>query len=77
MRTDTLLPARLPVEIVQRLDDVLAGLLLVRRRDGVLAVEEDVVGGALDARGRSSSGWSPERRVRTAAGAACAVGYSV
>ena len=38
----------LPVDVVQRLDDVLAGLLLVGRRDGVLAVEEDVVGGALD-----------------------------
>ena len=35
-----------PVEVVQRLDDVLARLLLVGRRDGVLDVEEDEVGGA-------------------------------
>jgi hypothetical protein len=37
----------LPVEIVQRLNDVLAGLLFVRRRNGVFAIEEDVVGSAL------------------------------
>ncbi len=42
------LAGALPVDVVQRLDDVLARLLLVRRRDGVLAVEEDVVGRALD-----------------------------
>ena len=42
------LAGALPVEVVQRLDDVLARLLLVGRRDGVLAVEEDVVGRALD-----------------------------
>ena len=42
------LAGALPVEIVQRLDDVLAGLLLFRRRDGVFAVEEHVVGGALE-----------------------------
>jgi hypothetical protein len=33
-----------PVDVVQALDDVLAGLLLVVRRDGILAVEEDDVG---------------------------------
>src|SRR5690606_16765519 len=37
-----------PVEIVERLDDVLAGLLLVGRRNGVFAIEEHVVGGAGD-----------------------------
>ena len=56
------LAGALPVEIVQRLDDVLARLLLVGRSHGVLAVEEDVVGGALDARDRSWSGSSPARR---------------
>ena len=57
------LAGALPVDVVQRLDDVLAGLLLVRRRDGVFAVEEDVVGGALERPSRSSSGWSRARRV--------------
>ena len=47
MRTETVLPAAAPVDVVQRLDDVLARPLLVGRRDGVLDVEEDVVGGAL------------------------------
>ncbi len=46
MRTDTVLPWRLPVDVVQRLDDVLARLLLVGRSHGVLAVEEDEIGGA-------------------------------
>ena len=45
---DDALAGGLPVEIVQRLDDVLSGLLLLGRRDGVLAVEEHVVGGALE-----------------------------
>ena len=35
-----------PIEIVEALDDVLARLLLVVRRDGVFQVEEDDVGGA-------------------------------
>ena len=47
MRTETRLAGAAPVDVVQRLDDVLARLLLVGRRDGVLAVEEDVVGRAL------------------------------
>ncbi len=63
-----------PVDVVERLDDVLARLLLVGRRHGVLAVEEDEVGGALRAPSRSSSGWSPARRARCAAGAACGGG---
>ena len=36
-----------PVDVVQRLDDILACALLVRRGDGVLDVEEDEVGGAV------------------------------
>ena len=36
-----------PVEIVQALDDVLAGLLLVVGSNGVLEVEEDDIGAAL------------------------------
>ena len=47
MRTETVLPRGAPVDVVQRLDDVLARPLLVGRRDGVLDVEEDVVGGAV------------------------------
>ena len=47
MRTEMVLPRGLPVDVVQRLDDVLARLLLVGRSDGVLDIEEDVVGGAL------------------------------
>jgi hypothetical protein len=37
-----------PVQVVQRLDDVRARGDLVVRRDGVLEVEEDVVRGARD-----------------------------
>ena len=48
MRTRNRLAGALPVEIVERLDDVLACLLLFRRRDGIFAIEEHVVGGALD-----------------------------
>ncbi|ESW78034.1 hypothetical protein X773_21870 [Mesorhizobium sp. LSJC285A00] len=36
-----------PVDVVERLDDVLAGAFLVRRRDRVLDVEEDEIGGAV------------------------------
>jgi len=36
-----------PIEIVESLDDVLAGLFFFRRRNGVFAVEEHIVGGAL------------------------------
>ena len=36
-----------PVDVVQRLDDILARALLVRRRDRILDVEEDEVGGAI------------------------------
>ena len=35
-----------PVEVVQPLDDVLAGLLLVVGGDGILEVEEDDIGAA-------------------------------
>ena len=65
------LAGALPVDVVQRLDDVLARLLLVGRRDRVLAVEEDVVGGALQRPSRSSSGWNPAQRARCAAGGLC------
>jgi hypothetical protein len=40
------LAGALPVDVVQRLDDVLARLFFVGRRHGVFAVEEDVVGSA-------------------------------
>ncbi len=55
MRTDHGLAA--PVDVVERLDDVLARLLLVVGGDRVLEVEEDDVGGGL-------GGLLEERRVR-------------
>ena len=68
------LAGALPVEIVQRLDDVLARLLLVGRRNGVLAIEEDVVGGALERRCSIMVGLEPGTASSSAAGVACGGG---
>ena len=74
MRTRDRLAGGLPVEIVERLDDVLACLLLVRRCDGVLAVEEDVVGGALDGAVDHGRVGTRNGQRRSAAGVACGAG---